>query len=330
MKEESIIKNNIDTSADSNIKGMGLQKLRAAERLLESILLDKKGIYCAIEYVDDVIEMNFDSKKADIQTEQNKNYNTPFSINSDEIKNSLRIFFDTWRRVEEDENMTFVFYTNTSIAKENKTEIIKRLNLTLPKEPILELLINKEYDKVLPIIIPVFKEYYVKQHNKNNGNDLGFYEELINSYKYEKWEKFFKLIEWKFNEEDERTLRLKLEDAVQKVCNKLLIDVKYSKKILACILQLIEEKSLEKDFFNRMVNVSEIQLLFKDFEREVKIEEIIDPVHEKWDKLGKDDYRDLKEKILNVCSDFDEDTLEELQDDYVDGEFEQNAYPEKK
>lgn len=78
MKEGYIVKNNIDTSADSNLKGMGLQKLRAAERLLQAVLLDKQAIYCTIEYVDDVIEMEFNKDMIDIQTEQNKNYNSSF------------------------------------------------------------------------------------------------------------------------------------------------------------------------------------------------------------------------------------------------------------
>lgn len=332
MKEEVIIKNNIDTSADSNIKGMGLQKLRAAERLLEAIILEKQGIYCTIEYVDDVIEMDFSKENTDIQTEQNKNYKTSFSINNDEIKNSLRIFLDTWRRVEYDENMTFMFYTNTSIAKEKNVGVIKKLGLKLPKDPVLKLLINKEYDKALPIIVPVLKDYYISQHNSNSNSkkEAKFYEELINGYSDETWKTFFQLIEWKFNEEDEKTLRFKLESTVKKVCDKLNVDPKYSDKILSCILQLIEEKSLEKKFFNRMVSVSDIKLLFKDFEREVKVEERIDPVHKKWDELDKSDIRDLEEKIKNVCPDFDEDDLEDLQTDFVEGKFEQDSYPEIK
>lgn len=337
MKEGYIVKNNIDTSADSNLKGMGLQKLRAAERLLQAVLLDKQAIYCTIEYVDDVIEMEFNKDMIDIQTEQNKNYNSSFSINSDEIKNSLRIFLDTWRRVEYDENMTFVFYTNTSIVKEKKVGLIKDLDLKLPKEPVLQLLIEKKYDKALPIVIPILKDYYINQHNnkkhnnkETSNNDAEFYEKLINSYSDDKWKKFFNLIEWRFNEENERTLRSKLEDTVKQVCNKLDVDERYYDKILSCILQLIEEKSLEKDFFNRMVNVFEIKLLFKEFETQAKIEEVIDPVHKKWDEIDNNDIRDLEEKILNVCPEYDEDDLEDLKDDFVDGKFEQESYQEIK
>lgn len=332
MKEEVIIKNNIDTSADSNIKGMGLQKLRATERLLEAIILEKQGIYCTIEYVDDVIEMDFSKENTCIQTEQNKNYKSAFSINSDEVKNSLRIFLDTWRRVEYDENMTFMFYTNTSIAKEKSVGVIKKLGLKLPKEPVLKLLISKEYDQALPIIVPVLKDYYISQHNTNSNSkeDAKFYENLINGYSDETWKTFFQLIEWKFNEENEKTLRFKLESTVKNVCDKLDVDSKYSDKILSCILQLIEEKSLEKNFLNRMVSVSDIKLLFKDFERKVRIEERIDPVHKKWDELDKSDIRDLEEKIKSVCPNFDEDDLEDLQTDFAEGKFEQDSYREIK
>lgn len=332
MKEEVIIKNNIDTSADSNIKGMGLQKLRATERLLEAIILEKQGIYCTIEYVDDVIEMDFSKENTCIQTEQNKNYKSAFSINSDEVKNSLRIFLDTWRRVEYDENMTFMFYTNTSIAKEKSVGVIKKLGLKLPKEPVLKLLISKEYDQALPIIVPVLKDYYISQHNTNSNSkeDAKFYENLINGYSDETWKTFFQLIEWKFNEENEKTLRFKLESTVKNVCDKLDVDSKYSDKILSCILQLIEEKSLEKNFLNRMVSVSDIKLLFKDFERKVRVEERIDPVHKKWDELDKSDIRDLEEKIKSVCPNFDEDDLEDLQTDFAEGKFEQDSYREIK
>lgn len=332
MKEEVIIKNNIDTSADSNIKGMGLQKLRATERLLEAIILEKQGIYCTIEYVDDVIEMDFSKENTCIQTEQNKNYKSAFSINSDEVKNSLRIFLDTWRRVEYDENMTFMFYTNTSIAKEKSVGVIKKLGLKLPKEPVLKLLISKEYDQALPIIVPVLKDYYISQHNTNSNSkeDAKFYENLINGYSDETWKTFFQLIEWKFNEENEKTLRFKLESTVKNVCDKLDVDSKYSDKILSCILQLIEEKSLEKNFLNRMVSVSDIKLLFKDFERKVRVEERIDPVHKKWDELDKSNIRDLEEKIKSVCPNFDEDDLEDLQTDFAEGKFEQDSYREIK
>jgi len=334
MKNDEVIKNYINTDADSSIKGIVLQKLRVVERLLSALLEDKKCIFSTIEYVDDVIEIDMDNDKTDIKTEQNKNYATPFSINSKEVKNSLRIFLDNWRKVEDDENMTFLFYTNTSIAKEKSSGIIKDLEIELPDKPVIELLINKDYEKALPIVIPVLKEYYVAQHKKNLEKQkkstleaIHYYEDVIDKLKKEEWIKFLDLIEWSFNEDNEIKLRKKLIETVAKVCGKFNVDKKYSDKILSCIIDLIEKQSAEKSFLKKMVHVSQIELLFKDFVEEVKVEELLDPMYRKWDDIENNDIRDLKEKIINVCKDFDSDEIEEFQDDFVDGKYEQESHP---
>ena len=51
MKNSQYIKNDINTEADSGLKGFGLQKLRAAERLLLALQQNKKGIFCTISYI---------------------------------------------------------------------------------------------------------------------------------------------------------------------------------------------------------------------------------------------------------------------------------------
>lgn len=330
MKKDKIIKNIINTDADSSIKGIGLQKLRVVKRLLEALLNDNKVVFCAIEYVDDVIEIDMGEATSKITTEQNKNYSSPFSVNSPEIKNSLRIFFDTWRKVENDEKISFVFYTNTSICKENKVGEIKKLDLELPNEPILKLLIEKKYDEALPIIIPILKDYYIKQYRKHKGDDVQYYEEELADMKEEDWINFFDLIEWKFEEDDESGLTKKLELLVEELCSKFYVEIKYSKKILSCIKDLIESQSLNKNFLDKLVHVAQIEVLFKDFALEAKLEEKLDPVYKKWDEIEINDVRNLEKKILNVCEDFDKDELDELQDSYIEGKFEQTSYVEKR
>ena len=74
-----------------------------------------------IEHVDDVLEGNWQGEVVKYTAEQNKSYSVDFSMNSHEIKNSLRIFFDTWLgTVEMSESIQFVFYTNVKFKKENK------------------------------------------------------------------------------------------------------------------------------------------------------------------------------------------------------------------
>ena len=112
--------------ADSSIKGIGLQKIRAAERLLRALLENKRAVFCTIEHVDDVLEVDVEQETTNYTAEQNKSYSTDFSMNSHEVKNSLRIFFDNWYgTVEASESIRFVFYTNTNIKKENKVGVLK-------------------------------------------------------------------------------------------------------------------------------------------------------------------------------------------------------------
>jgi hypothetical protein len=329
MKKDSIIKNEINTNADSNLKGFDLQKLRATERLLKALSNNKKCVFCTIEYIDDVIEVDFSNEQSKIQTEQNKDYTKPFSMNSEELKNSLRIFFDTWRKVEDSESITFVFYTNTGIAKEKRIGVLKDTSNDLPNEPLIQLLIEEKYDEVLPFVIPIVKDYYKEQH-KRHSEDNSYYEILIEEMKYEEWKKFFSLIEWRFGQDDEKEIRNKIKALIVQLCKEYDVDIKYSSKILASILDMINSRALENDFLNKLVHVSDIKVLFYDFVRDVKVEEKLDPVYRKWDELKCEDVRDLGEKILAVCDDFDEDSLFEYEDDFVEGKFEQQHCTEIK
>lgn len=319
----------INTDADASLKGIGLQKVRAVERLLKALLEDKKCIYCTIEHIDDVIEIEMASETTKYITEQNKAYSKAFSINSEEIKNSLRIFFDNWRKVEQSEDIVFVFYTNTVMAKENKTGVLKSIKEKLPSEPLLDLLIQKKYEIAFPFILPVFKDYYIEQHKKHT-DDNTYYEKLIASITDKEWKTFFNSIEWRFAEDDEQKIRGTIASYVQQLCVIYNADIKYTDKIVASLLYMVESRALEKDFLRKVVHVSEVKNLFFDFMREAKVEEKLDPVHTKWDQVKCDDVRNLEEKINSVCDDFDEDILQELEDEYIDGVFEQQQCTELK
>ena len=147
MIKEKLQLEQINTDADASIKGIGLQKLRVAERLLRAIIDGKKAIFCTIEHIDDVLEIDVSKSKdvTDYVTEQDKSYSTNFSINDEEIKKSLRIFFDNWYgTVEGSENIKFLFYTNASIKKEKKVGILKEIDMDLPKKPLLQLIVEKK------------------------------------------------------------------------------------------------------------------------------------------------------------------------------------------
>jgi len=199
----------------------------------------------------------------------------------------------------------------------------------MPKEPLIRLLIDKKYNEALEFVVPVFKEYYIAQH-KNHSNDITYLQELVDDKSEQDWEKFFDLIEWRFEEDDELQIRARLTALVAKLCEKFGVEVKQSKSILNEITGMLDSQSMEKDFLNKVVHVSQIELLVRQFVREAKIEEKLDPLHRKWDEMINNDIRNFEEKILNVCPTYSRQRLDELGDDFVEGKFEQDNSPEIK
>lgn len=329
MINEVIQTDQINTDADANIKGIGLQKVRAAERLLKAVMQGKKAIYCTIEHVDDVLQGDWQEDVVKYTAEQNKSYATGFSMNSHEIKNSLRIFFDTWLgTVETSESIQFVFYTNVNIKKENKVGIFKDVEVDFPKEPMLQLLIEKRYDEAFPFVLPIFKAYYIEQHSKHVKvpEDIEKFQEILDAMTEERWKKFFGLVEWNFGEADEIEVRKNIDNLVEELCVKFDVNKKYAELISAKILDMIESRKFEKDFLESIVHVAEVENLLLKFAQEARLEEKLDPMHEKWDEIECGDVRNISEKILSVCDEFEKDCLDELEDEYIDGVYEQKHH----
>ena len=329
MIKEVLQTDQINTDADSSIKGIGLQKIRAAERLLRALLENKRAVFCTIEHVDDVLEVDVEQETTNYTAEQNKSYSTDFSMNSHEVKNSLRIFFDNWYgTVEASESIRFVFYTNTNIKKENKVGVLKDIEESLPEEPLLQLLCDKKYKEAFPFVLPIFKKYYLEQHKKHiaNEEDIELYEKILDSMTEEKWEKFFDLIEWNFGKPNEIEVRENVEKSVGEICLKYGVNQKYASIVVAQMLDMIESRKFESDFLCRIVHVGEIKSLFLEFAQEAKIQEKLDPMYKKWDDIHCDDVRNINEKFLCVCPDFERDSLEELEEEYIDGAYEQSHH----
>lgn len=329
MIKEVLQTEQINTDADSSIKGIGLQKVRAAERLLKALLENKRAIFCTIEHIDDVLEVDIEQETTNYTAEQNKSYSTDFSMNSHEVKNSLRIFFDNWfGTVEVSESIKFVFYTNANIKKENKVGVLKDMKESLPEKPLLQLLYEKKYDEAFPFVLPIFREYYLEQHKKHvkKDEDIVLFEKMLDSMNEEKWKKFFGLIEWNFGKADEIEVRKKVNDLVGEICLKYDVNKKYTQTIVAQILDMIESRKFEDDFLCRIVHVAEIKALFLEFAQEAKVQEKLDPMHERWDNIQCEDVRNINEKFLCVCPDYEEESLEDLEEEYIDGAYEQSHH----
>lgn len=251
-------KEKIDTDAKAILKGMGLQEARIINRLLQAVLEGRENVFFAMEYIDDISEMDFNGKKVNYATEQDKEYGVNFSVNSEEIKKSLRIFFDNWRSIyEASESIRFLFYTNASIAKEKRAGILK--DRELPEQPLLQLLMEKDYERAFPFVLPVLEEYYLEQHKKHEKN-ISIYEKIWNSVTDNEWIQFFDLIEWNFDGKTGKEIWKDNEELVRKLC--IEYELEYSDKILEQIVGKLRLKINEKDFLKRVISVSDIENLF--------------------------------------------------------------------
>jgi len=334
MFENKFNTNTINSEADSAVRGIFYQKLRAFNRLLDAIDSENMGIMCAIEYIDDVIEVDGSNLGKVITTEQDKLKCRPVSLNSHEVINSLRIFFDNWReKTMNSEKINFAFFTNSSIAKEKSTQLLKQAGVELPEKPILELLISLKYDDVLEPFKVVFKDYYIQQHEKNlkenEKSKIAIYKSIVDMMSDDEWKSFLSLIEWNFGIEDELDLQTKTKERIEKLCKEYDVKNRYVDSIFNEVMSMIEVGAFESDFLNKVVHVSQVKLLFVEKTKKIEREEILDPMHKKWDEIVCNDIRNLQEKIESVCLDYGDD-IEELQDDYIEGAYEQDNHINKK
>lgn len=328
MKDKEYIK--VTTNTDADLKGISLQKHRALKRLLESIEKDEQGIFVAIEYMDDVLEMDMNSESTGIVMEQDKNYESKkFTLNSEEVLKSLRIFFDNYRRVEESEQIKFIFYTNTSFTKEHNTTVLKELGIILPKVPMLKLISDKNYDEVLPLFKKIFGKFYI-DFNRSKTDDIAFYEEVIYKRTDTQWISFLNSIEWNFGSVSVEEIWGQLLDAMKRLSKKMGFDEKFCDGILKSFLEQLDQNTRKTDFFDKVLSTAEVKVVLQEYILEHRIKERIDPIFSRWDDLENFDLnRGLKEKINSVCSEYDQSIIFEMLDDYIDGtiEFNNVVYP---
>ncbi len=137
----------LNREAKEPIGGFRLQKLRAVEHILDHLeSYPNEDIAVAIEILEDVYIV----KNSGESFEQNKNYDpdSKFSLNSEEVLNSLCSFIDIWIDNQLSNAISFCFLSTNSIAKEKTTKRITKLNITLPKTKIIEELASDDNNRI--------------------------------------------------------------------------------------------------------------------------------------------------------------------------------------
>ena len=142
----------------------------------------------------------------------------------------------------------------------------------------------------------------------------------------DQWISFLKLIEWNFGKADEQEVRKNVSDKVISLCNIFDVDKKHASSIVAELLDMVESRTFEKDFLKRIVHVGEVKALFLEKSINAKVKASLDPIYTKWDGVQCDDIRNMQDKVVSVCSNFDQDELDYYKEEYTDGAYEQKNH----
>ena len=286
-------------------KGFRLQRLRAIKYLIDKMLEnDKAFLYAATEYFDDVYFKSVENKTVVEVAEGDKNYDSVkgFTFMSEEVRNSLISFLDCWF-VNNSEYLEFCFYTNVSISKERTSEYTRRLGISLPNEPIINLIIQKAYEadeEVLNLIKIVLIDEYEKQYIGKEED--GYLENVIN-LSNDLWIDFLNKIDWKFDEDNEEELKATLIKDIGKFSNDRRDLSGKESYVIAALLDELEQRQNSKDLISRFITDTMAKLVMAEIASNQR--KISDPIYKIWKDIENPvDKRNLSEKILSVYPSF--------------------------
>lgn len=299
----------IDRDASDKTKGFRLQKIRAIKHMLDEIENPKNVMfYASIEVQEDVSIFKVGDEETSTYLEEDKNYdeNKNFTLFSDSVLNTLvsfsDIYFSKW---QESEGLVFGFYTTAGIGKERKTILKNEVKVTLPSDPVLELLRDKKElsDETLCTIKSALLEEYEEQYKDLPGKGNL---ENIKSLSLADLSKFLSRIQWFFGQEDERALK---DSVIELIKSSSMQNIQTEKKeeiIFSLLMERLDERQNLPNLVDRFVYRSDVKLVFKEVESE-PLDYNTDPA---WIELKKQqakisDKRNLEEKIRAVCLDYD-------------------------
>ncbi|MBT2760460.1 hypothetical protein [Paenibacillus sp. ISL-20] len=291
-------------------KGERLQRLRAIQLIFDELEKSPNiAVLVACEHIEDIYLNKDDGTGENSEyIESDKSYESKcFSLNSDEIKNSLVSFLDCSLRFGK--HIRYGFYTNTGITNERTTELLKRNKLELPEKELMNLLIEKDYSTVLPYLKCIVLEDYKNQYI--GKTETGFLD-VIEHYTDEMWIQFLRQIDWKFNQEDENQLEATLLLKVQRcrLYNTITVSGK-EQYIIDALDKELEKRQAFKDPVHRMINTDTVRTKFLEIGNNVASARPVDPCYEDWDSMEKPfDGRNIDSKIKDVSPEYDESTFE--------------------
>jgi len=209
-----------DTDATATEQGYQYQKLKTLQTWLKNRVegIDE-DIYC--DYEEDIFSRNTEAGTSLFK--QVKLYSSNFSFSREEIQKSLAHFFMLY--VKGDylfDDMSFMFDTNSSIAKEYKENDANLLREWVEhQDDMSDELVERCRTKVKAIIDEYIKTVYESKLNEENKPELQKAKNLYGQLTDEYWNKFIKSIRWNFESIPQDKAILELIENIQTLITQL-------------------------------------------------------------------------------------------------------------
>lgn len=293
----------IDRDAGDKTKGPRLQKYRALELLFKAY--ESEGVthvYIATEFEGDVSIHIATADDCTVYVEENKNYDEDkaFTFASDQVLNTLVSFLDSWiGRWQCDSSVAFGFYSPNAISKERNTKRTSGLGIEWPDKAILETLEEgKELENSLANDLAVLvKDEYAKQYKDKESDG---YETLLESWIPKDWKSFFKTIQWRLGESDDKDLKSTVIELIKKNENYHEQHAGKEGMIAAAAVELLDERQALAKPTERFVYASDIAMLFMMIASSDP-KKLPDPAWQMWESLDPPtDTRNIAGKVEAV------------------------------
>lgn len=317
-------------AAKTSGKGLSFQRTRAVHRLLELMKVNgKKVCYCATEFIEDSTSIALDDGVATLAVEENKNYSSGLSFNSDAIKNTLVAFSDQYINFFKDtKTIDYSMFCLARLAEEQlDNEYIFELAPSYPvtdkkttKLSILKKLVSRDELSADEVSIAkgLFLKEYIKQYAEYADKDRTHLTRVGGNYKLlclwsdEEFYTFIKSITFIITDDTDDSYEDRVLESIKGCCF-------YNHKhhglesiILAALGNEFDKRQQDNREFGKFVNSDKVQVVYLLVASNHDEYKPIDPSWETFDTLDLSDQRNLKEKYKVVCSDIKQKTLDRL------------------
>lgn len=281
-----------DSSTTALVKGIKYQSYKLIDDLLAACInSDNSSIYYAIERFDDISMLNTTDDETMIG--QAKYYSNDFSINSSEIKKSIKNFFNLYIKFISDENLSFCFYTSAGFHNEQSTAIITQEEIDTLKNNdtcflnILALKQHRDYPDLVNNVI---------------GRIIDGPENFDKNIEY--IPSFLDKISWKYGVCSLDEIK---SNALSKIRELDYYNFNFEGKeemIFNNLVQNIEVLSLGKNSLSASLTSKDVEIMFLKLKSQDY--KVYDDASKEFSLLKINDSRNIETKILEVCQIDDE------------------------